>query len=75
MSQPCTNITFKFSIIGNHTFAGLKADESYENLSGGFGDVMAQLNSLIDNPVIEVNETKYTLEFFLGGDYKVKADK
>ncbi len=52
--------------LGNHTFAGLKAGESYENICTGFSEVFLELNSLIENPA---GGTQYNLEFLLGGDY------
>jgi len=34
--------------------AAIKAAENYDNLSTGFKDVFADINNLIDNPVISI---------------------
>ena len=62
---------FIYTHTGNHTFAGLKAEESYETISSGLREVLDELNSLISESAILIRETKYKLQFFLGSDYKV----
>ncbi len=61
-----------YTLTGNHTFAVIRADESYENLSTGFGEVTDDLNALLENPTITIDAVQYRLEFFLGSDYKVQ---
>ena len=56
---------------GNHTIAVIKGHESYELLSEGFGEVLSEINSLIERGNITIGGSVYKLEFFLGGDYKV----
>lgn len=57
--------------IGNHTFAALNAHEDYEVINTGMEEVMNQINALIAKPQIKIDDTTYTLEIILGGDYKV----
>ncbi len=59
---------------GNHTFAAIRADESYDTLGTGMGEVMDSLNALIKKPSVTINGVVYPLEFFLGSDYKVGLD-
>jgi len=54
-----------------HVIAAIKADETYDNLKTGFGDVINSINSLIQAPVLVVDEELYELEFFFVSDYKV----
>ena len=63
--------TIQIHMVGNHTFAGLKSEESYEALSLGLEEVLQDLNSLISDPYVQINGKPCQLEFFLGGDYKV----
>ncbi len=62
----------KYTLPGNHTFAAIRAEESYENLSTGFGEVTDDLNALLENPTITIDAVQYPLEIFLGSDYKVQ---
>ena len=54
-----------------HVIAAIKADETYENLKVGFGDAIKTINSLIQVPVLLVQDELYELEFFFVSDYKV----
>ena len=36
----------------------------FENLANGFRDTFAAINSLINDPVVTINWSNYTLEFF-----------
>ena len=55
---------------GNHTVAVIKGEESYEALES-FKPVLDDINKLIQHNKIEIAGKSYSLEFFLGGDYKV----
>ena len=48
----------------------IKGEESYEALKS-FKPVLDDINKLIKQGKIEVEGQSYSLEFFLGGDYKV----
>jgi hypothetical protein len=58
------------SASGNHTFAVVKGSESYETLNDSFGAVFQEINDLIEVSEITIDNSKFDLEFFLGGDYK-----
>ncbi|XP_028394773.1 uncharacterized protein LOC114518936 [Dendronephthya gigantea] len=58
------------SASGNHTFAVIKGSENYETLKDSFGTIFQTINNLIEVSEIEINSSKFGLEFFLGGDYK-----
>ena len=45
--------------------------EDYENLAVGFDECFQQVNTFINNPVIEIGEMMYRLKFFMCCDYKV----
>ena len=53
---------------GNHTFAAIRGAESYSLLSS-LTDVMSDINSLIENPVVDGKQ----LRVVFGGDYKVRV--
>ena len=55
---------------GNHTIAIVKGSESYNTLNESFGMVFNEINNLINEKQITINDSKFNLEFFLGGDYK-----
>ena len=55
---------------GNHTVAVIKGEESYEALES-FKPILDDINNLVQNNKIEKAGKSYSLEFFLGGDYKV----
>jgi len=57
--------------IDSTTFAVLKMQEEYENLALGFEECFQQVNTIINNPVIEIEEKTYELTFFMCCDYKV----
>jgi len=52
---------------------GSRVFENYENLANGFRDTFAAINSFINDPVMTINRTNYTLEFFMCADYKVSS--
>ena len=55
---------------GNHTIAIVKGSESYSTLKESFSTVFNDINETIKQGNITVNDSKYNIEFFLGGDYK-----
>ena len=55
---------------GNHTIAVVKGSESYSTLKESFGTVFSDINETIKQGHITVDDSKYNVEFFLGGDYK-----
>ena len=55
---------------GNHTVAVIKGEESYEALES-FKPILDDINNLVQHNKIEIAGKSYSLEFFLGGDYKV----
>ena len=59
-------------ITGNHTIAVIKTSEDYDNLRAGLANVTSTVNELIKAGFIMINGKKVTLEFYLGGDYKVR---
>ena len=55
---------------GNYVLAIIKTKETYDNLKESLSDIkteMAQLNE------IEVDNVKYKIEYFIGGDWKFQA--
>jgi len=54
-----------------HTIAVIKANETYQNISIGFKDVIDAINSLVHVPVLIIDDEIYELEFFFVADYKV----
>lgn len=58
-------------ILGNHTFAAISGSEDYSLPKNGFAPLLANVNFLLANPVLEVNGHMVELFFVLGGDYKV----
>ncbi|CAH3031048.1 unnamed protein product [Pocillopora meandrina] len=55
---------------GNYVLAIIKTKETYDNLKESLSDIkteMAQLNK------IEVDNVKYKIEYFIGGDWKFQA--
>ena len=85
MSEDGTNIglkvvNFTYTILnekenamsekGNYVLAIIKTKETYDNLKESLSDIkteMAQLNE------IEVDNVKYKIEYFIGGDWKFQA--
>ena len=59
------------SASGNHTVATVKGSESYNTLKEALGSVFSEINDTIKKGHIVANESKYHVEFFLGGDYKL----
>lgn len=56
---------------GNHTIALIKGKEEHETLKRSLGNVIKDVNSLIEDKEITVDGSTVRLEFYLGGDYKV----
>ena len=56
---------------GTHTIAAIKTAEYYSKLNLSLGNVIKDVNSLIEQGSLEIDNLKVNLEFFLGGDYKV----
>lgn len=50
----------------------MRAKESYPALAEGLAEVIAEINSVKEEGEIDVGGCQHPLEFFLGGDYKVK---
>ena len=57
-------------LAGNHTFAALKAEESYEALNS-MTEINSTINSLISHPHIEIGDKTHKLDIVIGSDYKV----
>ena len=58
-------------VLGNHTVAVVKGKEDYETLKASLSNVIRDANSLIDDGYMIIDGRKVSLEFFLGGYYKV----
>lgn len=56
---------------GNHTIAVVKGKEEYDTLKESLGNVICDVNALIQEGGMMVDGQKVTLDFYLGGDYKV----
>ena len=56
---------------GNHTYAVARGQESHEFLRDCFEPVWGDVVELLNNPVVCVDGTDYTLEVVCGSDYKV----
>ena len=56
---------------GNTTFAAVVGNEDYDTLKEALSPVLLQMNTLLTSPTVEVEGSTHTVEFFLGGDYKV----
>ena len=57
--------------VGNHTFAILRGAENYTLIKEGLRPIIDEINSLIEQKVVEVDGEIIELKFYLGGDYKV----
>ena len=55
---------------GNYILAIIKITESHENLRESLADLIDEMSNLTD---ITVNGVNYTIEYFLGGDWKFLA--
>lgn len=60
-------------MLGNHTVAIVKGEESYELLEKSCSKIFMQVNNLIKDKEITVNDIKIPIELYMGGDYKVEA--
>ena len=54
-----------------HSIAIIRAEESYEHLAEGFGDVFSEINGIIESPEVTIYGEIYTVIFYLCCDYKV----
>lgn len=59
------------SSTGNHTIAVVNGSESRETLEESFRDVFNEANDIIEKGYIEIDGRRVSVEFYLGGDYKV----
>ena len=59
---------------GNHTIAVVKGKEEYDTLKESLGNVICDVNALIQEGSMMVDGQKVTLDFYLGGDYKVNIN-
>lgn len=59
------------SAAGNYTFAAVKGTESYSLLQSSLKDVWNDINSLPENPRIEICGRRQELHIVIGGDLKV----
>lgn len=64
-------LNLKF-LTGNHTIAIVKGKEDHECLKESLANVINDVNSLVKDRKITVDGKTVPLEFYLGGDYKVK---
>ena len=55
---------------GNYVLALIKTTENYDNLKKGLADLNNEMSNLKE---ITVNSHKYSIEYFLGGDWKFLA--
>ena len=55
---------------GNYVLSIIKATENYDNLKESLADLNDEMSNLKD---ITVNNHKYSIEYFLGGDWKFLA--
>ena len=55
------------SVAGNHSLAILKVPEKYDELHSGLQDLVSEASALV------VGGETLTLQYFLGGDWKVLA--
>ena len=56
------------SASGNHTFAIIKGSENYETLEDSFSTIFQKNLNWVSE--ITINNSKFALEFLLGGDVK-----
>jgi len=59
-------------LTGNHTIAVIKGKEDHETLKESLANIVKDVNGLVEDGEITVDGKKVKLEFFLGGDYKVR---
>ena len=55
---------------GNYVLALIKTTENYDNLKESLADLNNEMSNLKE---ITVNSHKYSIEYFLGGDWKFLA--
>ena len=61
-------------MLGNHTVAIIKGQESCELLQKACSNIFKQVNQLIKDKEIAVNDSKIPVEIYMGGDYKVSIE-
>ena len=57
--------------IWNHTIAIIKGQETYDLLKSSCSAIFDQVNKLVECKKIDLNDTEFPVEVYLGGDYKV----
>lgn len=57
-------------LTGTHAVAVAKAKEDYDTLRVSFANVVADVNSIIEEKHITVDGKKIKVDVYLGGDYK-----
>ncbi len=60
-----------FFMLGHHTVAIIKGQESYELLERSCCKIFKQVNILVKNKTVTVNGTNIIAEVYVGRDYKV----
>ena len=50
----------------------MKGKEEYKTLKSSLSNVICDVNRLIDDPHMIIDGKKVKLQFYLGGDYKVR---
>ena len=63
---------FLISLAGNHTIAIVKEKEDHAALKSSLANVIRDVNSTIKEGHVTVDGQQVRLEFYLGGDYKVR---
>lgn len=69
--KPQDKMISNFLQTGNHTIAIIRTKEEYESVRESLQNVISEVNRMSDRGFRMLGDTKITLEFFLGGDYKV----
>ena len=59
-----------FSAAGNHCLAIFKEPESYDSMKKCLSDIIDEVNTLSS---VDVNGTTFTIDYYLGGDWKFLA--
>ena len=58
-------------MIGIHTVAVIKGQESYELLQSSYSGIFDQINDLVKSKKINIHGKDIPVKVYLGGDYKV----
>jgi len=64
-------ISINILIIGNHTIAVIKGQESYDLLRSSCREIFDAVNSIVKEGKVTIDGIDVPIELFLGGDYKV----